>query len=167
MFWKRKPDFVIAPNGTPAMNRWHLIPRNRFLSIYLHNLVQDDPQDLHDHRSWNISIVLRGGYWETMPMYRPLMPEYALDVFQTNLKRKWRGPGSVIVRRATDAHRLELERYYGAVAGSKPASSWSIFITGPTWRTWGFWLKSGWVPYNEYVTVKDGVSVGKNASKPR
>lgn len=156
----RKPDVVIG--ATQYMDRWYIIPRNRLFNVYLHRLRHDDdPRALHDHPWWNVSIVLKGGYWEYMPADPPwppsVVPQWAHEVaanysmpirvkfaahYQT-LRKVWRRPGSVIFRRACDAHRLAL----GTLVGSRPA--WSLFITGPNKRTWGFWLKEGWVPYHQ------------------
>lgn len=47
------------------MLRWFLIPKNRFLKIYLHKFMRsDEDRALHDHPWSFLSIILRGGYFE-------------------------------------------------------------------------------------------------------
>jgi hypothetical protein len=58
---------------------------------------------------------------------------------------KWRGPGSVIIRKATDYHWLEMDETVG------PATT--LFIMGPQQREWGF-LKGGWIQYEQYLNKK-------------
>ena len=51
----RAPDEVI---GTNYLERWHLIPRNRFFNVYLHKFSGPDScRELHDHPWWNLSII--------------------------------------------------------------------------------------------------------------
>lgn len=169
-FFYRPPDFIIGTPESPYMRRWWVIPRNRVFNIYLHNVQRDDDdRALHDHPWWNVSIVLRGGYWEIKPLYRPLYPDLALDMFHApNLTRIWRGPGSVVVRKATDAHRLALKEDDTPVDGwgdplhdPELVPSWSLFITGPNVRTWGFWCLKGWVPWQQFCAPGDSSQVGK------
>lgn len=147
----RHPDFIIGRPGSPYMRRWYVIPRNRWFNIYLHNIVRsDDDRALHDHPWWNLSILLKGGYWEVTPPYRPLYPEMAIDLFhEPKLVRKWRRPGSVVLRRATDAHRLEVT-----------GSTWSLFITGRNVRSWGFWCPQGWRHWQQFVDMTNTGAVG-------
>lgn len=162
----RPPHFVIRRNVDDGvyMNRWYVIPRNRWFNIYLHNTLLDDfDESLHDHPWWNISVVLWGGFWEVMPRYRPLYPDLALDVMQgvEPFRRVWRRPGSIVFRRATDAHRLELDRIVRPAFREEVKPSWSLFITGPRKRTWGFWKKDGWVPYTDVVDHGESSSIHK------
>ncbi len=144
-FFHRPPDFVIGGADSPYMRRWWVIPRNRFFNIYLHNIVRDDDdRALHDHPWWNLSIVLRGGYWEYVPI-SPLEPAGATI-------GSWRGVGSFVLRRPTAAHRLAL------MTG---ASCWSLFITGPNVRTWGFHCPKGWVPWQQFCAPGDSSQIGR------
>lgn len=153
-FFYRKPDFMIGTPESPYMRRWWVIPRNRWFNIYLHNVLRDDDdRALHDHPWWNLSIVLRGGYWEVKPLYQPLYPDFALDMFHDpNLVRLWRGRGSMVLRRPTDAHRLCLD-------DGRP--SWSLFITGPNRRTWGFWCPKGWKNWRDFCAPGDSSQIGR------
>lgn len=143
---KRPPDFVIGPRETPYLRRWWLIPRNRWFNIYLHEIRRDDDdRALHDHPWWNVSIVLRGAYREITDTYR-----------------KIRSAGSVVLRRATDSHRLELPiGYYGP--GIRYC--WTLFITGPRIREWGFHCPKGWVPWRYFVDPDNPGDTGRGCGE--
>ena len=113
----RKPDFTIGPAGSPYMFRWHLLPRDKQFNVYLHKIVgNDDDRALHDHPWDSFSLMLAGELLE----YTPDGSRF--------LQR-----GDVLERAAGDAHRLEL------VEG--PA--WTLFVTGPRIREWGFHCPKG------------------------
>lgn len=133
-FFYREPDFIIGTPESPYMRRWWVIPRNRVFNIYLHNIVRsDDDRALHDHPWWNLSILLAG-------MYREITPA---GLF-------FRGRGSFIFRRAESAHRLEVD-----------GPTWSLFITGPNVRTWGFHCPKGWVPWQQFCAPGDSSQIGR------
>ncbi len=137
----REPDFIIGEPEKPYLLRWWVIPRNKVFNIYLHKMLRDDDdRALHDHPWINLSIVLRGGYWEHTPK-----------------GAKWRGPGSLIFRRPTAAHRLSLP-----IFGDR---SWSLFITGPVVRVWGFHCPQGWVPWQKFVSKTNKGSVGQGCGE--
>ena len=47
-----RPHFLISDQADPYLHRWYVIPRNRFLNLYLHKFLRDDEdRALHDHRS--------------------------------------------------------------------------------------------------------------------
>lgn len=99
-----------------------------------------------------MTVVLKGGYWEHSPVFNNDGKKIA--DFQT-----WRGPGSIIKRKAGEYHWLELE---------EGTSATTLFFMGPQQREWGFlvqtkkglhrWIKwtdylSGWKNYHQkYVT---------------
>lgn len=131
--WKipREPDFVIGGRSNPYMRRWWIIPRNRLFNIYLHNIVRsDDDRALHDHPWWNLSILLKGNYLEHTPD-----GEF------------YRSRGSMILRRATATHRI-------SVAGD--GAVWTLFITGPAIRQWGFHCPQGWRHWKIFTNPADG-----------
>ena len=130
----RAPDFLIGDPADPYLRRWWIIPRNRWFNIYLHHIRRpDDDRALHDHPWWNASIVLRGGYLEVRP-----------------IGYKTRRPGSVVIRRPLTAHRLV------------PLSGdcWTLFITGPRVREWGFHCPKGWVVWTDFVNMGSPGEVG-------
>jgi hypothetical protein len=138
----RKPDYIIGDEAEPYLRRWWVIPRNAYFNIYLHQILKsDDPRALHDHPWWNISFILKGGYFEVMPKW------YGITGRPCGVRRKWRGRFALIFRRATAAHRLE-------VSPGRPC--WSLFITGRIVRKWGFWCPKGWRHWKEFVTPTEG-----------
>jgi hypothetical protein len=167
MALSRTPDFVIGNPAEPYLKRWYIIPRNRYFNIYLHQILRsDDDRALHDHPWWNVSFILKGGYWEHCRMVSPFDGGY--DVI-----RKWRAPGSIVCRRATAAHRLELfieDRTYSirrdpdgmmrAHHAKHPRPCWSLFITGPKVREWGFLCPKGWRHWREFIGLPSGEATG-------
>lgn len=144
----RAPDFVIGKPGSVYMSRWWVIPRNRWFNVYLHEILRsDDDRALHDHPWLNCSIVLKGGYFEVVPEHRP---SFSFPVPPT--WDLWRGQGSVVLRRPTAAHRL-------VIGGEGPC--WSLFITGPKVREWGFWCPKGWKKWTDFVAMGNTGEVGQ------
>lgn len=144
----RAPDFVIGTPNDPYLERWWIIPHNRYFNIYLHHFMRsDDDRALHDHPWINLSILLSGSYREHMPhgvvkLRKPWRP-WAF----------WRLP----FRRSVDAHRVEL------IDG---APVWTLFLTGPKIRKWGFLCPRGWVVWTEFVEIRDGGnSIGKGCDE--
>jgi hypothetical protein len=37
----RPPDFIIGGAARPYIQRWWLVPRNRWFNIYLHRIMRD------------------------------------------------------------------------------------------------------------------------------
>lgn len=147
-FFKRPPDFVIGPKDDPYLRRWWIIPRNRFFNIYLHHIRHsDDDMALHDHPWWNCSIVLSGCYVEVVPE-----KGFSHGV----LRRLMRLPGSITFRRASAAHRLEVP---------DGVTAWTLFITGPVIREWGFHCPNGWVHWKDFVDESDTGAVGRGCGE--
>jgi hypothetical protein len=121
-----------------------VIPRNRLFNIYLHKFLRDDDdRALHDHPWISLSIVLRGGYIEHMP---------------GAIKR--RKAGQVVFRRATHAHRVELLRD-GFCLAEEVVPAWTLFITGPKVREWGFHCPQGWRHWKDFTAPGDSSRVGR------
>lgn len=137
---------IVLEDGTEYLDRWHLIPRNDFFNIYLHRTRADDYRVLHDHPWDNLSIILWGGYYESVPSIK----QGEGNPFTEGKVIKWRKPGTFVYRKADwPPHSLSL---------SKGKACWSLFITGKMKRNWGFYTKSGWMAHELLVVVKDGKS---------
>ena len=153
-----RPRDVRIPGDTsipPYMLRWWRIKRNAFFNVYYHIVRRsDDDTALHDHPWWNFSIVLEGGYYEH------LIHEGGVH------SRTFYGAGSVRFRPSGNfAHRLELERYpegapFGMGGEEKPV--FTIFITGPALRRWGFHHESGWVDAYEWDEFCERNDIGRS-----
>lgn len=138
----RKPDFVIGRESNPYLRRWWIIPQNRFFNIYLHNFRRsDDDRALHDHPWWSVSIILRSGYIEHLP----------------GGVARYRKPGCITWRKANQAHRVELYRQGYTICScdncKKPRPAWTIFITGPRVREWGFHCDRGWIHNRDFFGI--------------
>ena len=94
----------------PWMNRYYLLFRKRPkwfpFNILIHEMLDNDHGDgVHNHMCSYITIVIRGGYWETL-----------------KTGKYWRSPGYIGFRSADNLHRVDLK------PGTKPMT---IFIPGP------------------------------------
>lgn len=119
----------ITKNKTPLlvdvdyMERWFIIPRNRFFNIYMHRFFGSDAPTPHDHPWISVGIILEGEYIEHTP------------------KRDYvRKTGSVTLRMPSSLHWIEID---------KPV--YTLFITGPRVRRWGFMCPGGWVDFRKYI----------------
>lgn len=118
------------------MLRWHLIPRNRFFNIYLHHFLHDDDdRALHDHPWWSVSFLLKGQ-----------LEEMLFDDEYRVIDSWW-----PIFRTAKHAHRLIL----------CSEDAWTLFITGPKSRAWGFYCPHGWRHWTKFVDMTNTGKVGK------
>jgi hypothetical protein len=136
---QRQPDYVI---GEPAyMRRWWIVPRNEQQNVYLHEILRDDDdRALHDHPWDNTSLLLIG-------RYREITPDGAFI----------REAGSLVSRKATDSHRLEL-------IDDQPCVS--LFFTGPKVREWGFHCPEGrWVHWRDFTGGVNSELVGRGCEQ--
>jgi hypothetical protein len=141
----RVPDFVIGGDNDPYLLRWWVIPRNRFFNVYLHLFLRsDDDRALHDHPWANCSILLRGSYTE----HEILAGGVNLRSVRKAGEWRFRLSGRM-------AHRVELH----------DGPCWTLFITGPRYRQWGFHCeRTGWVHWKNFTTG-DGAGVGKGCDQ--
>ena len=155
----REPDIVIGGKDNPYLNRWFVIPRNPVFNIYLHQFLRDDDdRALHDHPWVNCSLLLKGSYWEAVFHHRPKhgspLPPVGLML---------RRPGRPVVRRAATAHRVVLRRDLDG----NPVPCWSLFLTGPRVRSWGFWCPAGrWIHWRSFTAGPKGEVVGAGCGDP-
>lgn len=155
----RKPDFVIGDEKNPYLLRWFIIPQNPVFNIYLHKFLRDDDdRALHDHPWISLSIILKGSYIECTPGLNG----------RANRKRYM--AKSWIFRRAVHRHRIELIKYHQVGEDGKlrymPEPVWTLFITGPKIREWGFWC-NGWrfVHWKKFTSPTDTGKTGKGCAQ--
>jgi hypothetical protein len=60
-----------------------------------------------------------------------------------------------VFRRPTAAHRLVVKHVDGK------GECWSLFITGPRVREWGFLCPKGWVHWQTFTAENDSARVGR------
>ena len=112
------------PGETQYLERW--VIQCRWFSIRLHHWFGDDDQrHPHDHAWWFISFVLSGVVREKLPC------------------------GSQITRRAFSV------RFFPAHHSHMvSANAWTLLLTGPATRKWGFFVDGEWMNKKTYFQVK-------------
>ena len=127
----RKRTIYDRDGKIPYLDRYYVFlkDRNRFpFNITLHKVMVSDEPVLHDHPWGYATLILKGGYWEHIP----LRDENTGGV--TGSTKVWRGPGHFRIRSADDLHWLELEK---DEAGNE-IPCWSLFFMGKKKKEWGF-----------------------------
>ena len=144
-FFTGRPHVIIGSSANPYMLRWYLLPRNHRINIYLHKFMRDDDdRALHDHPWWFASFMLKGKYIEWMPM-----PYTVLG--QTVIEPQTRTAGSLAFRSAEHRHCVKLPRR----EDGSPIPCWTLVMTGPKTRLWGFHCPKGFVPWYEFGRYGD------------
>lgn len=136
---RRQPDYIVGadnPDGAYLL-RWWLLPRNRLLNVYLHQFLRsDDDRALHDHPWAWCSLLLKGRYIE-----------HTIRAGGIH-RRRVRLPGTLRCALPSTAHRVEVLPGEGA---------WTIFVTGPRVRRWGFHCPAqGWIDYRHFTAAAAG-----------
>ncbi len=138
----RKRVILDRESNEPYLERYYLFlkDRKRFpFNVFLHKFLKSDPDDLHDHPWPYATLVLKGGYWEWVPMFDGKGKKIGE-------MQKWRGPGHFRTCSATSFHRIEVD---------PDVECWTLFMPGPQKREWGFLTKSlQWVENNAYIAAK-------------
>jgi hypothetical protein len=137
----------------PYLIRYYLFLKERKsfpFNITLHKVLESDEPVLHDHPwSWG-AIILKGGYWEHIPVH-------SQEGNVVGSTARWRGPGHIRFRKASDLHWLELAK--DEEGNNIPCTS--IFFMGRKQKEWGFvrWVKHvgyRWIHNEEYLKGADG-----------
>lgn len=143
---RRPPDFVVGHPLTPYLRRWWVIPRNKLFNVYVHEFLRsDDDRALHDHPWPWASLLLSGRYIEHTIAAGGIH----------RLRAYWRGCFRMHGPRF--AHRLE-------IVPGQPC--YTLFITGPRVREWGFHCRRGWVHWQKFTDPKTGgTTVGRGCDQ--
>lgn len=139
---RRPPDFVIGGQERPYLLRWWLVPRNAILNAYAHCFKRSDDDRAHHSHPWlfRISLILRGEYTE----HRIL----AGGIVVKTIRRA----GDLSFFWGASPHRIELH------AGD----CWTLFITGPRVREWGFFcMERGFIHWKRFTAADDKGAIGK------
>jgi hypothetical protein len=151
-FFKDRKRVITDRTGKiPYLIRYYIFlkDRKRFpFNITLHKVLVSDEPTLHDH-PWNWgAMILKGGYWEHIP----IISQEGAVVGST---RVWRGPGSIRFRKAKDLHWLELEKD----KDGNEIPCWSLFFMGKKRKEWGFvdfvkYAGYRWIHNEKYLKEK-------------
>ena len=134
----RKRIIMDRVNNEPYLERYYLFLKDRAqfpFNLFLHKFLKSDPDEVHDHPWHYATVILKGGYYEWVPMFNrqgEMIGQIA----------KWRGRGHFRICGARSFHRIEID---------PNVDTWTFFM--PMWkcREWGFWTRKGWVQHEEYL----------------
>lgn len=154
----RAPDFIVWHDEAarvPYLDRWWLIPRNPIFNVYLHHITHsDDDRALHDHPWSNLSIILRGGYDEILPMMQGYPAHWDFAGYTRTLSRR---AGDAVLRLSPSwRHRL--------VVPPNSPGAWTLFITGPVIHRWGFYCRDHFVHWRDFTAKRDKGAVGRGCA---
>ncbi len=152
------PHFIVGDPANPYLHRWYIIPRNDWCCIYLHKFLRDDDdRAMHDHPWYSLSFLLRGRYLEQMDTVS-MFGEPGVGKRMRSWGWFFKGMGGfpIVFRRATHRHRVEL-------LDGKPV--WTLFITGPRVREWGFHCPGRWVHWKDFVDSTNTGNIGRGCGE--
>lgn len=131
--WAFLSALDVGTEGDPYLDRLRIVQTPLF-GIYLHHIHRPDREpDPHDHPWWFASLVLCGGYEETV------WPDKTIT----------RG---VLARRRGRFSLRSLSRDAAHVITMVKGPLWTLVLTGPKRGDWGFWdYKAQFVPWREYI----------------
>jgi hypothetical protein len=140
----RKRIVMDRVENEPYLERYYLFlkDRERFpFNIFLHKFLKSDPDDVHDHPWPYATVILKGGYWEWVPVFDTVGRKIG-EV------QHWRKPGHFRTCSASSFHRIELD---------PDVTCWTLFMPGPKQRDWGFMVKNKWVQWEQYLKQRKSV----------
>lgn len=112
----------IYAGENPYLRRWALVFGLASIRVH-HFLCSDDDRAFHDHPWWFITFVIKGGYTDVSPSGKDHL-----------------GRGSIRFRPALHRHTVQID----------PGGVWTVLLTGPNLRTWGFWVNGKFRKSNKY-----------------
>lgn len=119
------------------MERFWLVKPSKWtfgVGVRVHHILRSDlDRDMHTHPWWNISLILRGTYWEVMPcaLGDPRCHVGGYANLNEPFRIAQRKPGHLVFRRRTARHKLMLFR----------GSVWTLMVTGPDkGQGWGYFV---------------------------
>jgi hypothetical protein len=140
----RKRIVMDRVENEPYLERYYLFLRDRErfpFNIFLHKFLKSDPDDVHDHPWPYATVILKGGYWEWIPVFDTVGRKIG-EV------QHWRKPGHFRTCSASSFHRIELD---------PNVTCWTLFMPGPKQRDWGFMVKNKWVQWEQYLKQRKSV----------
>lgn len=105
----------------------HMVMKNRFCNIYIHQFLRSDRDDLHDHPWHFATFLVRGAYTE-----RKWNPRTE----QIDSTRRTTTSNRFVWRKATDQHQVVVDR--DLKPSEKGEAALTLFVSGPIIREWGF-----------------------------
>lgn len=140
----------------PYVERW-MVELKDVGSVRLHHwLCSDDQRAFHDHPWWFCTLVLKGDYYDRSPAttlaclkcgrtdltWNHLCPEHGwIDLVEKEVD-------VVDHLTAGSVRRREARHRHTVIPG--PRGAWTLLVTGPEIRQWGFWVKGKFRKRNRY-----------------
>lgn len=141
----RKRIIMDRECNEPYLERYYVFlkDRKRFpFNVFIHKFLKSDPDDVHDHPWPYATLILKGGYYEHVPIFNS-------DKWIIGYKRYWRGPGHFRICSPNSYHRIELH---------PEITAWTMFMPGPQLREWGFLVgkfeKQRWIHNEKYLETR-------------
>ena len=134
----RKRIVMDRRDNEPYLERYYLFlkDRTRFpFNVFLHKFIKSDPDDVHDHPWPYATVILKGGYWEWVPVFDTVGRKISEIQY-------WRKPGHFRTCSASSFHRIELD---------PNITCWTLFMPGPQKREWGFLVNNKWISHDKYL----------------
>lgn len=134
----RKRIVMDRVEDKPYLERYYLFLKERDIfpfNVFLHHFLCSDPDDVHDHPWPYATLILKGGYWEWLPIFdenNVKVSEYCV----------WRKAGHFRISPANSYHRIELD---------PDIDCWTLFMPGPKQKEWGFLVRNNWVQWEQYL----------------
>ena len=116
-------DRIVHDDGSPYLDRYHVVEAPTGQVRLHHWRTGDDQRAPHDHPWASTTLVLEGRLVE-----------------HTAAGATALGPGDTRTRTPREAHRIELVT----------PDAWTLFVTGPIVRRWGFHTAAGWVHWTQW-----------------
>jgi len=155
----RKRTIYDRDGTIPYLDRYYIFLKDRKnfpFNITLHKVMVSDEDVLHDHPWSYATLILKGGYYEHIPVYNDTTGGVV------GATRVWRGPGHFRFRKADDLHWLELAKD----KDGNEIPCWSLFYMGKKEKEWGFLPFNGkgeleergyrWVHNEQYLEGRNG-----------
>ena len=141
--WAFMDGFQVRKGDTPYLDRLRVVQTPLF-GVFLHRIHQPDvDRDPHDHPWPFLSFVLSGGYTERI---------------WADKKRRRNDLHSLEFRRGRwSLHRMRADRAHRIL--SVEDQLWTLVLTGPRKRDWGFWTNDGLVLWRDYLAGCDSEDV--------
>lgn len=148
--WLLRTRVDIADDGSLYLRRF-ILARTPWGALYLHHIVRSDhDRCLHDHPWSFVTLMLWGGYWEETPGAvevrwdgdPPALGQFYARPVGERRKRVWYRPGTLRRVPAHWCHRV-------VIPDEQPA--WTLVLTTPRQRTWGFWTADGWMQWRAFL----------------
>ena len=155
----RKRTIFDRDGKIPYLDRYYIFLKNRKnfpFNITLHKVMVSDEPVLHDHPWSYATLILKGGYYENVPVHNHSTGGVV------GATKVWRGPGHFRFRKADDLHWLELAKD----ENGNEIPCWSLFYMGKKQKEWGFLPFNGegemhergsrWVHNEQYLEGRNG-----------